>query len=59
MKEAQPTKDHKTMKDELMEFVYALTPSQVEKLLSRFEELSSLLAESSQPCPLERTSQSQ
>jgi hypothetical protein len=58
MKEAQPTK-HASMKDELLEFVSTLTPSQVEKLLSHFAELSSLLQESSRPFPLEQTSQSQ
>lgn len=58
MRETQPTK-HASMKEELLEFVSALTPSQVEKLLSRFEELSSLLEESSPPCPPERTLQNQ
>jgi hypothetical protein len=37
-------------KEELLSFVANLTPEQVEKIINRFPELISALAEQGQPC---------
>ena len=44
-------------KEELHNFIANLSEEQIEKLFNHFAELSSLLEESSPPCPLEQTLQ--
>ena len=44
-------------KNELLSYISTLTPEQVDKIVSQLPRLTSLLEESSQPCPLEQTEQ--
>ncbi len=44
-------------KEELLDFIANLSEDQIEMLFNHFSELSSLLEESSLPCPLEQTLQ--
>ena len=46
-----------TPQEKLLSFVSNLTDEQVEKLINHFQELSSSLEGSSQPCPPEQTLQ--
>jgi hypothetical protein len=44
-------------KQELLDYISALTPEQVDKVVNQLPLLIELLSKSSQPCHLEQTSQ--
>ena len=45
--------------DQLISYILTLTPEQVDKVVSQIPRLTELLAESSQPCLQEQSSQNQ
>lgn len=58
-KNSQVKGEPMTAKDELTAFLLNLTDEQVDKLITALPKLTSLLEESSQPCPPAQTSQNQ
>ena len=43
--------------DKLMNYILSLTPEQVDKVVSRLQELTELIAEQEQLCPREQSAQ--